>query len=90
MLGEGLQVMGPDEPFSIASFLSGHVLVYVLLVVVSRHVQGVRGCDVVVKKRIVFDDTELFVWVKVLSISRVSKELFEWSLLFLLTLFLSL
>lgn len=48
MLGEGLQVMGPDEPLSIASFLSGHILVYVLLVVVSWHVQGVRGGDVII------------------------------------------
>ena len=68
-------MMGPDEPLSITSFLSGHVLVYVLLVVISWHVQGVRGCDVVVKERVVFDDTELFVWVKVLSICWISKEL---------------
>ena len=58
VLSQSLKVVRPNEPFAIASFFLGHIRKYVLIVVISREIERVRGGHIVVDQGIVFNDTE--------------------------------
>ena len=68
MSGQGFKVVRPDKPLPVAGILLGHVLAYVLLIVVSWQVERIGSCHVVVDQGVVLDYPELLSWVEDLAL----------------------
>jgi hypothetical protein len=58
MRSKCFQVVRTDEPFSLGVTFGRETILDVLLIVICRKIERIRGCHILIEKRVVLNDTE--------------------------------